>query len=86
MDANLIIDILGWTGVGALLIAYGLVSLKKLEGDSPFYQILNLVGSALLMVNSTYYGAYPSVSINIAWIGIGIFALTRRKITQGNEN
>ena len=35
---NLIIDILGWTGVAALLIAYGLVSMKKLAGDTTKHQ------------------------------------------------
>ncbi len=79
MGNNLIIDIIGWSGVAALLVAYGLVSTKKLEGDSFLYQLLNLVGSILLIINSFFYGAFPSVGVNIAWVGIAIFALTRRK-------
>jgi hypothetical protein len=79
MGNSLTIDVFGWSGVAALLIAYGLVSTKKLEGDSPIYQLLNLAGSALLIINSFYYGAYPSVGVNIAWVGIAVFALTRRK-------
>jgi hypothetical protein len=79
MGSNLIIDVIGWSGVAALLIAYGLVSTKKVEGDSTIYQLLNLAGSILLIVNSFFYGAFPSVGVNIAWIGIAIFALTRRK-------
>lgn len=75
MNNSLLIDILGWTGVASLLIAYGLVSYKKLEGDSIAYQLLNLVGSALLILNSLYFGAYPSVGVNIAWIGIAIVTL-----------
>jgi len=79
MGSNLWIDILGWIGVAALLTAYALVSMKKLGGDSLAYQLLNLVGGGLLIVNSYYYGAYPSVGINLAWIGIAIFTLSRRK-------
>jgi hypothetical protein len=79
MGNSLTIDVFGWSGVAALLIAYGLVSTKKLEGDSTIYQLLNLAGSALLIINSFYYGAYPSVGVNIAWVGIAVFALTRRK-------
>jgi hypothetical protein len=79
MGKNLVIDIVGWSGVAALLIAYGLVSTKKLEGDSFTYQFLNLAGSALLIINSSFYGAFPSVGVNVAWVGIAIFALTRRK-------
>ncbi|MBN1146139.1 MAG: hypothetical protein JXA78_02705 [Anaerolineales bacterium] len=77
-DINLLIDILGWVGVAALLVAYALVSMKRLDGDSFAYQALNLAGSGLLIVNSFYYGAYPSVGVNIAWIGIAIFTLTRK--------
>ncbi len=79
MGNNLTIDVIGWSGVTALLIAYGLVSTKKLEGDSTIYQLLNLAGSILLIVNSFFYGAFPSVGVNVAWVGIAIFALTRRK-------
>jgi hypothetical protein len=82
MGINILIDILGWVGVAALIVAYALVSIKRLDGDSFAYQALNLAGSGLLIVNSFYYGAYPSVGINIAWIGIGIFALTRKKIAS----
>jgi hypothetical protein len=87
MNGYLLIDVLGWTGVASLLIAYGLVSYKKLEGDSTAYQLLNLLGSALLIMNSLYYGAYPSVGVNIAWIGIAILTLIqiRRKSNKPTE-
>jgi hypothetical protein len=37
-------DTIGWIGAVALLFAYALVSIRRIEGDSPGYQILNLVG------------------------------------------
>ena len=77
MSKDLIVDIVGWIGVAALLIAYMLVSYRKLDGDSIVYQLLNLLGSALLILNSFYYGAYPSVGVNIAWIAIAIITLSR---------
>lgn len=88
MERNLVLDVLGWIGVAALLLAYGLVSVRKLEGDSALFQLLNLAGSALLMANSFYYGAYPSVAVNVAWVGIGVFALGRiaRRRRLGEEN
>lgn len=76
MDSNVLIDILGWIGVAAVLAAYVMVSTKRLEGDSVVYQVLNLVGAGLLIVNSSYYGAFPSVGVNIVWVGIALFALT----------
>ena len=77
MRLDLLSDILGWVGAALLLLAYALVSIKKLEGDSVAYQLLNLLGSAFLIVNSAYYGAYPSVGVNVVWIGIAAFAIFR---------
>ena len=84
MGRNVVVDIAGWIGVVALLVAYGLVSTKRTEGDSVIYQLLNGIGAILLITNSYYYGAYPSVGINIVWIGIAIYALARKK-KSGNS-
>ncbi len=75
MTKTLLVDALGWLGVVLLLLAYGLVSSRKLAGDSPLYQVLNLIGSALVIVNSADRGAYPSVGVNLAWMGIALAAL-----------
>ena len=74
---DLLSDILGWVGATLLLGAYVLVSSKRLEGDSLAYQLLNLAGSALLIVNSAHYGAYPSVGVNVVWIGIAVLSIAR---------
>ena len=83
MGGDLLVDVTGWIGVVALLVAYGLVSTKRMEGDSVAYQALNAVGAALLIVNSFYYGAYPSVGINVIWIGIAVYALGRKRAGSG---
>ena len=75
MGSNLLVDVLGWLGAAGLLVAYGLISAKKLQGNSWVYQLMNLAGSALLIVNSFYYGAFPSVIVNLFWIGIAVFTL-----------
>ena len=79
VEGNVLVDVAGWVGVVALLLAYVLVSTKRIEGNSVAYQVLNLAGAALLIANSFYYGAYPSVGVNIVWIGIAIYILVRRK-------
>jgi hypothetical protein len=73
----LLINILGWTGVAMLLLAYALVSTRRCEGDSVSYQTLNIIGALLLIVNSCFFGAYPSVGVNIAWIVIALFTLIK---------
>jgi len=75
---TILIDITGWLGVALLLAAYALVSSRMLEGDSVIYQVMNILGGILLVANSFYYRAMPSVGVNVAWIGIAIFALTRK--------
>jgi len=77
-EYHLLVDIVGWIGAVALLAAYGLISTRRTEGDALLYQLLNLAGSGLLMVNSFYYGAYPSSGVNIVWVGIALYALMRR--------
>ena len=78
---GLIFDVLGWIGAFLLLLAYGLVSFKKLEADSQTYQWLNITASVLLLANTIYYGAYPSSFVNAAWTVIAFFAILtiRRK-------
>ena len=74
---SLLIELAGWIGTAALLLAYGLVSTRRLAGDSVPYQLLNLVGGALVLVNSFHHIAMTSVAVNVFWIAIGIFALSR---------
>lgn len=86
-STTLLIDILGWLGAVVLLVAYALVSSRRVEGDAASYQYLNLGGSVLLMVNAAFYGAYPSAFVNVVWLGIALFTLTRsfRKPVAGEE-
>ncbi|HVQ42957.1 MAG TPA: hypothetical protein VMS54_12140 [Vicinamibacterales bacterium] len=80
------VNVLGWAGVVALLSAYWLVSTQKTAGDSRMYQGMNLLGAILVLVNSSYYGAYPSVGVNAAWIAIGVYTLaTRRQTMRGRH-
>ena len=82
MSLHIIIDILGWVGTILFLVAYALVSLKKVDGDSVIYQGMNIVAGALLVINTLYLHAYPSAGLNVAWIGIGMLTLGRRWLTR----
>jgi len=68
-------DLLGWIGAFLLLLAYGLVSFKKLAADSLAYQGMNVVASILLAINTLYHRAFPSSFVNIVWTFIAIFAI-----------
>jgi len=77
------INIIGWLGTILYLVAYGLVSAKKAEGDSWLYQGLNMIAGALLIINTIYLRAYPSAGLNIAWVGIAIVTLGRKVWQNG---
>jgi len=76
---QILIDILGWIGTLLYLVAYALVSMKKVEGDSGLYQGMNIVAGTLLIVNTLYWRAYPSLGLNAAWIGIALLTLWRKR-------
>lgn len=75
----MILEIIGWVGTGLILIAYFLVSIKKLEPTSKTYQFLNLFGAVGVGANSLVHHALPSVGINLAWMIIAIYALIRSR-------
>jgi hypothetical protein len=71
------IDAIGWIGAILVLLAYALLSIHWMDGNSFSYQALNVTGAVLLVVNSYYLGAYPSVGVNAAWVGIAALTLFR---------
>jgi len=79
MNNQVWFDAIGWVGAAALLVAYAMVSHKKLEGDSSTYQLLNISGSILLAANTIFYGSYPSTFVNLIWAVIAVVAIARRK-------
>jgi hypothetical protein len=82
---KLIVDLVGWIGAGTLLLAYAMVSFKRLRADSGRYQLLNAFGSCCLIVNTTYYRAYPSAFVNVIWILIAILAsINARRSATGS--
>jgi len=72
---QLIVDICGWLGAILFLVAYALVSKQVIKGNSVTFQLLNLVGALLFIINSGYYGAYPSAGLNVVWVIIGVVTL-----------
>ena len=79
MTLRFVIDVIGWLGAAALLAAYALVSAKRLDGDSMMFQFLNLIGAIFLIINTAYYGAYPSTFVNVVWIGIAVATMLHVK-------
>ena len=70
--SDILFQIIGWSGSALLIIAYVLVSSKKLGPESVKYQLINLGGAACLLVYALYTVAYPFVLVNFIWLIIGL--------------
>jgi hypothetical protein len=79
MSNHIWFDAIGWAGAAFLLVAYAMISSKKLEADSNAYQFLNIIGSLFLVVNTIFYRAYPSSFVNVIWAGIAVLSITTRR-------
>lgn len=82
MDATVIaINVIGWLGMALLVGAYALVTAGRVLGTSLSFQLMNLAGGLFLMLNSAYYGAWPSAGLNVVWVVVGTVGLVRARLT-----
>ncbi len=80
MEYKLLIDIIGWLGSVFVVIAYFSVSYDKFKIRPFLYQLLNALGSLCLIINTIYYRAFPSATVNVIWLGIALTALIRNSL------
>jgi hypothetical protein len=72
---ELLVEIAGWAGAVLILLAYLLLSMGRLTGQSAVYQWMNVVGAAGFTINGWWHGALPSAALNVVWMMIGAVAL-----------
>ncbi len=77
MTLKTFVAIAGWVAAVLILGAYGLLSFGKIQPRASLYQIMNIVGAAGFIINCAYNSAWPSVALNVVWMGIGFYALRR---------
>ncbi len=75
MNNKIYIEIVGWYGMFALIVAYGLVSFQFIGASDFLFQILNLTGALGIVVHSVNKKAYPSAILNIFWSVIAVVAI-----------
>ena len=77
MTLKSFVDLSGWTAALLILGSYALLSFGKIQARSPIYQLMNLIGAIGFIINCAWNGAWPSVALNVAWMGIAVYALRR---------
>ncbi len=69
-------DILGWIGMILVLLAYALLSTKKIE-NGKLYQVLNLLASIFMAIGLFPTKAWFSFTLQVLWGAIAIVSLIK---------
>jgi hypothetical protein len=77
MTNDQIREIFGWYGVGAIILAYTLVSFSIIETTNMWYQVLNGTGAICVAVDAYYDKNYQPAVLNIVWTLIALVALLK---------
>lgn len=72
---NKIIEVVGWYGAGAILLAYALVSFEVIRPASFLYQFLNFTGAIGIIAISVVKKVYQPAVLNLFWALIALFAI-----------
>ena len=86
MTLQTFVSISGWVAALLILGAYSLLSFGKFLPSSWVYQAMNIVGAAGFIINCAYNNAWPSVALNIVWMGIAFYALRRNARGEGGKS
>jgi formate hydrogenlyase subunit 3/multisubunit Na+/H+ antiporter MnhD subunit len=79
---HLFVEAAGWFAALAILGAYFLLSVGRVDGRSATYQWMNVFGAVGFIINSGWHGALPSVALNVVWLAIGAYALRRNRAAR----
>ena len=82
---NTLSQTVGWIGTCLIIIAYYLVSSKKVDGGGIRYQALNLIGALCVGVNVFSQKAWPALFLQIVWAIIAIVSLFQNTRKSGKK-
>jgi hypothetical protein len=82
---ELAVEVAGWAGAVLILLAYLLLSMGRVTGQSLLYQGMNIVGAAGFVINGWWHRALPSAALNVLWLLIGAIASWRIIKRQGSS-
>ncbi len=72
-DMEILIQIAGWSGMMMVVLAYYLISHKKIDAHSKYYQLLNLLGAIGVGIDVFHQKSWSAFALQIIW---GIISLT----------
>ena len=72
-----LVELYGWYGMAAIVLAYALASFSAIEATGLTFQILNGTGALGIVFVSFYKKAYQPGVLNIIWTMIAVIAIIR---------
>ncbi len=72
-----IIEIYGWYGTVAIILAYVLVSFSVISSNNIWYQILNGTGALGIVIEAFHKKDYQPGVLNVIWTLVAVVALLR---------
>ena len=81
----LIFDIVGWVGSIMVVLAYLLLSFKKIKPGLT-YQLINLLAATLMAIGLFPRNAWFSFVLQIVWALVAIFAIVKIKSKKKTKN
>ena len=73
------IEILGWIASVLIVGSYALNITGKLSASSKTYVLANIIGGIFFVVNTYFHKAYPSMFVNVIWVIIAIYMISKKK-------
>ena len=70
-------DVIGMIGVFLVLLAFCLLNMNRMTSHTLLYQLMNLIGSMLLLFSLCFHFNMASVMIEIAWMLISLIGIYR---------
>ena len=72
-------DLINSVGVTLILIAFLLLTLKKVSAQNIYYNLLNFVGAGLACYGSYLIKSIPFVVLEGIWSLVALYGLVKRK-------
>jgi hypothetical protein len=76
---GILIEVLGWIASVLIVGSYAFNITGKLSASSKTYVLANIIGGVFFVVNTYYHQAYPSMFVNVIWVIIAIYMISKKK-------
>jgi hypothetical protein len=75
----ILIEMMGWIASVLIVGSYALNITGKLPASSKIYVLANIIGGVFFVANTYYHKAYPSMFVNVIWVIIAIYMISKKK-------